>query len=107
MVPRDSVVEPAGPVRDHVEVHPWRDEADTAPALSSPGTAGWASRGSAAAEWHPFEGIASLVGLAATDPVNVAISEDGDAVSSIIAPQHSGSVAGGGQVGPAINLNVD
>ena len=48
-----------------------------------------------------------LVGLAATDSVNIAISEDGHAVSSIIAPQHSGSVAGGSQVGPAFNLDVD
>ena len=47
------------------------------------------------------------LGLVATDPGDVALSEDGHAVSPIIAPQHSGSIAGGGQVGPAINLDVD
>ena len=50
---------------------------------------------------------AFLVGLVATDPGDLARSEDGHAVSPFIAPQHSGSVAGGGQVGPAINLDVD
>jgi hypothetical protein len=51
--------------------------------------------------------IRSSVGLVATDPVDAARSEDGHAVSPIIAPQYSSSVAGGGQVGPAINLECD
>jgi hypothetical protein len=34
--------------------------ADTAPALSSPDTAGWVPRGSAAAGWHHFDGAREI-----------------------------------------------
>jgi len=68
------------------------------------GLAGWDRR--AGSEKNTPDTSPS-VRLVATDPVDVARSEDGHAVSPIIARQDSGSVAGGGQVGPAINLDVD
>ena len=57
------------------------------------------------AKAHPT--TSPSVGPVATDPVDGARAEDGHAVSPLIAPQHSGAVAGGRQAGPTINFDVD
>jgi hypothetical protein len=48
-----------------------------------------------------------LVRPVATDPGDFDRSGNGHAFTPFIAPQHSGSAAGEGQAGPAINLDVD